>query len=296
MPIRFSWRQRRDRAAKLQTDHPHAAELLAFHGRVLELQEALHRRAAGAAWTGRAASAAGGRLDLTKLSGWEINRLFRRFARDVRPAANPMLAALAQRLGAARSPVTELLAAYVEGGPLDALAVELGCEPAPLEFFPRAFLQPLAEAAAEQNAAAPSAAAAELPGGESDAAPHVSGFPARCPRCGRLPLLDLLQDEPERKGGRYLLCGLCATTWRFPRATCPACGETRAAQLRYHETDAWPHLRVEECASCRTYLKTVDLRTDGRAVPPVDELASVDLDLWAEEQGLAKLQRNLLGL
>jgi hypothetical protein len=47
VPIRFTWRQRRIRAGKLQTDHPHAAELLAFYARVLELQEPLYRRAAG---------------------------------------------------------------------------------------------------------------------------------------------------------------------------------------------------------------------------------------------------------
>ena len=271
------------RAAKLQADRPHAAELLAFYERVLQLQESLHERAAGASWTARAAAGPGGRIDLAQLSGWEVNRLFRRFARDVRPAANDVLAPIAERLGAARSPVAELLAAYVAGRPLDDLAADLGCEPAPLEFFPRAFLQPLAEAAAEQCA-------------QPDGAPSIPGFPACCPRCGRLPVLDLLQDEPETKGARYLLCALCATTWRFPRAMCPACGETRPAQLRYHETEDWPHLRVEECTSCGAYLKTVDLRTDGLAVPLVDELAAVELDLWAEEQGLGKLQRNLLGL
>ena len=47
---------------------------------------------------------------------------------------------------------------------------------------------------------------------------------------------------------------------------------------------------------CRTYLKAIDLRTNGLAVPVVDELASVELDLWASEQGMAKLQQNVLGL
>ena len=48
--------------------------------------------------------------------------------------------------------------------------------------------------------------------------------------------------------------------------------------------------------SCRSYLKAVDMRTDGLAVPVVDEIASVELDLWASQQGLEKIQRNLLGL
>ena len=58
----------------------------------------------------------------------------------------------------------------------------------------------------------------------------------------------------------------------------------------------WPHVRVEECRACQTYIKTVDLRTNGLAVPLVDEIASVELDLWAREQGMVKLQRNVLGL
>ena len=292
MPTPFNWQRRLARAEKLRANHPHAAELLGFYSRVLELQEPLYRRAAAASWTARAAAGGAAGLDLGQLAGWEVNRLFRRFVRDVEPAANAVLAPIAARLGATRSPAAELLAGFAAGRPLADLAADLGCEPLPLEFFPQAFLQPLVEAAAEQRGVRDGAAAP----GDDDDMPAPPGFPARCPLCGRLPLLGLLQDEPERKGGRYLLCALCATVWRFPRATCPACGEARAKQLRYHETDDWPHLRVEECTSCRTYLKAVDLRTDGLAVPAVDELAAVELDLWAEEQGLGKLQRNLLGL
>lgn len=291
MPTHFNWQRRLARAENLRADHPHAVELLGFYSRVLELQEPLYRRAAAASWTARAAAGGAAGLDLGQLAGWEVNRLFRRFARDVAPAANAVLAPIAARLGASRSPASELLAAFAARRPLADLAADLGCEPLPLEFFPRAFLQPLSEAAAEKRGVSHGTSAAG-----DDNAPSAPGYPARCPLCGRLPLLGLLEDEPETKGGRHLLCGLCATAWRFPRATCPACGEMEAKQLRYHETDEWPHLRVEECTSCRTYLKAVDLRTDGLAVPAVDELAAVELDLWAEEQGLGKLQRNLLGL
>ena len=292
MPLRFNWRRRRTRAEKLRSEHPHAAELLAFYGQLLALQEPLYKRAAGASWTARAAAGGGAGLDLNQLAGREIDRLFRRFARDLQPAATAVLEPISGRLAAFRSPGGELLRTFLGGGSLDALAADLGCEPAPLEFFPQAFLQPLIEAAAEKRDVLDGASA---PGGDGEVS-AASGFPARCPHCRRPPLVGLLEDEPEAKGGRHLVCSLCSTAWRFLRATCPACGETRAQQLRYHETDDWPHLRVEECTSCRTYLKTVDLRTDGLAVPAVDELASVELDLWADGQGLGKLQRNLLGL
>jgi formate dehydrogenase maturation protein FdhE len=40
----------------------------------------------------------------------------------------------------------------------------------------------------------------------------------------------------------------------------------------------------------------MDLTKHGLAEPPVDELASVPLNLWAQERGYAKLQPNLLGM
>jgi formate dehydrogenase maturation protein FdhE len=43
-------------------------------------------------------------------------------------------------------------------------------------------------------------------------------------------------------------------------------------------------------------MKTVDLRKRGDAVPLVDELATVELDLWAQERGLTKMRVNVLGL
>jgi formate dehydrogenase maturation protein FdhE len=57
-----------------------------------------------------------------------------------------------------------------------------------------------------------------------------------------------------------------------------------------------PHVRVEECRSCRRYPKSVDLRVRGLAVPVVDDLATVELELWAAEQGFEKIAANLLGM
>jgi formate dehydrogenase maturation protein FdhE len=38
------------------------------------------------------------------------------------------------------------------------------------------------------------------------------------------------------------------------------------------------------------------MTTNGRAEPIVDEMAAIPLDLWAHQQGYAKLQPNLLQL
>ena len=61
-------------------------------------------------------------------------------------------------------------------------------------------------------------------------------------------------------------------------------------------TNSFDNVRVEACDSCKGYIKSVDLTKNGRAVPVVDELATVALNIWAEEHGYAKIESNLLGL
>ena len=101
------------------------------------------------------------------------------------------------------------------------------------------------------------------PGGE---APR-----AECPFCGHLPVTGVLRPEGEG-GKRWLVCSFCATEWEFRRLVCPACGEGDHEKLPVYVAEEFPHVRVEACDSCRTYLKAVDMTRDGLAVPQVDEL------------------------
>jgi len=57
----------------------------------------------------------------------------------------------------------------------------------------------------------------------------------------------------------------------------------------------FPHLRVDACATCERYVIEVDLGRDPLAVPEVDELAAIPLDLYAGERGLSKITPNLMG-
>ena len=43
-------------------------------------------------------------------------------------------------------------------------------------------------------------------------------------------------------------------------------------------------------------MKSIDLTVDGRAVPVVDEVATLPLDAWAVEQGYSKIEINLIGM
>ena len=95
---------------------------------------------------------------------------------------------------------------------------------------------------------------------------------------------------------RSLLCSLCSGEWEFRRIVCAGCGQEDKDKLPVYTADQFPHMRVECCDACHTYIKSVDLTKNGLADPLVDELASVPLDLWAQEHGYAKLHPNLLGL
>ena len=76
----------------------------------------------------------------------------------------------------------------------------------------------------------------------------------------------------------------------------PACGEQTGEKLAVYTADRFPHVRVEACDTCRYYIKTVDLTKDGHAVPVVDELATIPLNLWAQQHDYVKLGANLLGI
>jgi FdhE protein len=118
---------------------------------------------------------------------------------------------------------------------------------------------------------------------------------AVCPVCGSRPSVGALREEGHG-ARRTLVCGLCLTEWDYARVVCPSCDEERFDALPVYTADSLPHARLEACDSCRTYLKTIDLTKDGLAVPVVDDLASVPLDLWAREHGYHRLRPNLLRL
>ena len=116
-----------------------------------------------------------------------------------------------------------------------------------------------------------------------------------CPRCGSRPIVGVLR--PEGDGAKKsLVCMLCAHEWCFRRIGCPACGETSEPQIAIYSAPEIPHVRVDVCDTCRTYLKCVDFTKTGLADPIVDELATMPLDLWARENGYQKLQMNLAGI
>ncbi len=118
--------------------------------------------------------------------------------------------------------------------------------------------------------------------------------PDPCPYC-KAPVVSLLREAAHgaRRSG---VCGVCLSESPAPRLGCTSCGEARVEMLPVFRADATEPARIDACDSCKIYVKTIDLTRDGGACPIADDLASVALDLWAEEQGYRRARPNLLRL
>jgi FdhE protein len=162
----------------------------------------------------------------------------------------------------------ELLSAAWEGG--EAL------EPAG-RFYARVLLQPFAEYLASRGDI------------------QASGGGSTCPFCNGRPVAGVIRVEGDG-GKRWLLCSLCSTEWQFRRVLCPGCGEENKDKLPIYTAAEFPAARVDACDTCQTYLKSIDLTKDGHAIPVVDEIATVALNIWADERDYVKLETNLLGM
>jgi FdhE protein len=110
-----------------------------------------------------------------------------------------------------------------------------------------------------------------------------------CPACGNHPQLSVLR-EYSNGAKRSLICFLCGTEWEFRRVLCPNCGEQHKDKLPVYTAEEFAHARIEACDNCKSYVKCIDLTKDGHAVPQVDDLATLALDAWAQEQGYTRLQ------
>jgi FdhE protein len=116
-----------------------------------------------------------------------------------------------------------------------------------------------------------------------------------CALCEAKPVVAVLRGEGDG-AKRSLVCSKCSTEWAYRRVVCPNCGEENKDQLPVYIAEQTDYVRVDACDTCKSYLKSVDLTKNGHAVPVVDELATVALNIWAEERGYVKIETNLLGM
>lgn len=126
---------------------------------------------------------------------------------------------------------------------------------------------------------------------------YASGLPEglACPWCAKPPVAGCLIPQGDGQA-LQLICALCLRRRPFPRAQCPACRDSAAEKLVTYAAPEYPHLRLQACDACSGYFLITDLSRDPAAVPEVDELAALPLNLWATLQGYIKLQPNFAGV
>jgi formate dehydrogenase accessory protein FdhE len=276
------WSSRRARARDLADRAAHAAEILTFYVDLLELQERVAEQAQplADAWVGPDGS--DGEVALLQPGRLPVDPLlasFTDFLGGLRAIGTPPMAqACARILSTEESRRRALLEGALSRHPEDSPP---GDPAAPDTFLLRVFLEPVAAVLASVHLhRSPKLTSAES---------------RRCPVCGARPAVTVLGDRPDALGSRRMGCARCATEWRSSRRVCPACGETHADRLVVHTTEAHPHVRVDECSSCQRYIKSFDLRKDGSTVAVVDDIATIELDLWARDRGLTRIGPGVLG-
>ena len=275
--------QRLERAAALAKTQPSAAEILNFYSAIAQFQKSLHSRIA-ADRTAQVAAASNSLLR-EKFDITIVLPHFRAFLHTTERHAPAPLAGAACQLGhqTPESWITQLTAYWKTAGlqaekPTNTDSRGLPEDSDPFaQFFPRAFLEPYAEFLAQQSTK-----------------PTLLVTATLCPLCHSQPYLGVLRREGD-SGKRYLLCSFCNQEWEFRRILCPHCGEQSEHKLPVYVPEQFPHLRVEACDTCQTYLRTIDLTKNGHAIPIVDDLAALSLTLWAHEHAYTRPHSNLLG-
>jgi FdhE protein len=157
---------------------------------------------------------------------------------------------------------------HEDASPVTQAAADMGVSPEALSFFLFHSLRP-SLCSCEH----------ELSGYLADVPAWEKGY---CPICGSLPSLAWLEGE----GQRALYCSFCWHKWPVPRALCPFCGNRNPQRLSYLYSEAEKDYRLDVCSACRKYIKTVDTRNLARSCyPPLEQIASLHLDIKAAEEG-----------
>jgi FdhE protein len=126
---------------------------------------------------------------------------------------------------------------------------------------------------------------------------YAAGLPEGldCPWCQKPPVAGCLTPQGDGQA-LHLICAICFRPKPCARGRCPACSGSSDSKIATFAAAEYPQLRVQVCETCRGYLIVADLSRDPAAIPEVDELAALPLDLWAIAQGYVKLQPNLAGV
>lgn len=116
----------------------------------------------------------------------------------------------------------------------------------------------------------------------------VSWMEGYCPVCGAWPAFAEVRGI-ERS--RYLRCGRCGGEWQAHVLFCPFCGISDHNQQVSLVPEKSSKSAIDACKRCLGYVKTfTTLQGSAPAKIILDDLASVELDVAAAEQGYRRPQ------
>ncbi len=114
----------------------------------------------------------------------------------------------------------------------------------------------------------------------------------RCPLCSAQAALSSVVEGPVRR----LHCSFCGTYGPFRFIGCPNCGNTDPERLNSIVSDDEPGYRLSTCESCHTYVKVIDGSVLEKMSLDLADMASLPLDIIAQEKGYARTAPNPISL
>jgi FdhE protein len=105
-----------------------------------------------------------------------------------------------------------------------------------------------------------------------------------CPACGSWPAFAELAG-----GARWLRCSFCAAAWQPSACCCVYCAEEGPAFSLAAPDDDRPVWRLELCAACGGYLKSIEAAAPSRyPLLAVDDMETTPLDVVAMDRGYGR--------
>jgi len=125
--------------------------------------------------------------------------------------------------------------------------------------------------------------------------PPKSPLPNQCPKCGQAPLCGVLDTEGDG-AALSLVCSLCLHEWGFRRGRCPSCANDDPEQVYCYHAEEIPQVETQVCDACQRYMHLVRRDREPEAIPELDELVALPLDVMCLDYGFVKIHPNLAGV
>lgn len=114
----------------------------------------------------------------------------------------------------------------------------------------------------------------------------------RCPLCSARSALATITEGPQR----ILHCSFCGNSGPYRFIGCPNCETTDPKILNTILSEDEPGFRLITCDACHSYIKVVENPALKEMGLDLADMASLPLDIVAQEKGFARAAPNPIGL